>query len=895
MRTAGKVVLLLWSLVASGSVYAQLYAGQLDDSNTVLRPGGVDAIAGRGDWLLSNGTLCAGITDVPHEIGLSATGGWLVDLAHCGRDDDQFNYTHQLPAMDKTRILPARRIWVDEGDGWVAVVVERSSDSLSASVRYQMYASRPTELEITRTISRTANSSDVSMIGQAWLHPHRSLTPFGLSTRYPERSPGFSFPAFDRDDTSSSLGAMLPVDVTVLLGSPVIGPGISYGIISEDATRTDSDGDQETLLQFSLTEADYSNQGWLSEGLWLDSDGLASSLAMLQSLLMDMDIGDQVRIRQRVLVGQRADVASVTDQLYQGHTLQGRIQGAGARVQVNSIEGYPITETVPNANGDFSVRLPKGIKEVMVDVMAGQDVLKRIPVSVETDGQSLPDINLEQPGKLFLEQDQPMRLVVKGRNATPDPLFNDDLVGFSYGGVRKPASASSNIISLVGDDSDPVSIELPQGDYRVYASRGIEYSAGYQDIAVQAGKPLKLAPFSLELQLDTSGLTSADFHVHSGYSFDSATSPEQRLRSFIAQGADVLVATEHDNLVDLGQLSRALGWQDKLLVINGAELTGMAPTPVAPRTIGHINVYPLAYQAGAFSGGMPLHEGMLLRDVIGELKEQPIEPVVQMNHPRDVNAPDADLSFFEHTSQGLRYDPNLPLDSPTNAHLLEPNAAGLRDIDFDVLELFNGRSLLLYQQVRADWVALMLQGEYRPAVASSDSHNLYDPVAMPRSYVRAGVVADFNAAGFFNALRAGKVSGTTGPLVSLMIVNEQGDSALPGETLSGQSFHLQLSVQAADWVAVDTALVYINGQAQLAAIEPGKDLLLPLEVEADAAVWVEVYGQPGEVYRALAPGYRPMAFTNPVWLDTDGDGQWSAPGIGQVPTVVSEPTFFPAQ
>ena len=38
---------------------------------------------------------------------------------------------------------------------------------------------------------------------------------------------------------------------------------------------------------------------------------------------------------------------------------------------------------------------------------------------------------------------------------------------------------------------------------------------------------------------------------------------------------------------------------------------------------------------------------------------------------------------------------------------------------------------------------------------------------------------------------------------------------------------------------------------------------------------VEVHGEPGELYRLLAPGYQPFAFTNPIFVDADGDGEWT--------------------
>jgi hypothetical protein len=55
-----------------------------------LYPGGPDAISGYGDWALSNGTLCAVVSDLEHETGVTPFGGVLVDLGHCGAANDQW-------------------------------------------------------------------------------------------------------------------------------------------------------------------------------------------------------------------------------------------------------------------------------------------------------------------------------------------------------------------------------------------------------------------------------------------------------------------------------------------------------------------------------------------------------------------------------------------------------------------------------------------------------------------------------------------------------------------------------------------------------------------------------------------------------------------------------------
>ena len=42
---------------------------------------------------------------------------------------------------------------------------------------------------------------------------------------------------------------------------------------------------------------------------------------------------------------------------------------------------------------------------------------------------------------------------------------------------------------------------------------------------------------------------------------------------------------------------------------------------------------------------------------------------------------------------------------------------------------------------------------------------------------------------------------------------------------------------------------------------------------------LEVEGSAEGIYAELYPGFTPFAFTNPIFVDADGDGAWSAPGF----------------
>jgi hypothetical protein len=58
---------------------------------------------------------------------------------------------------------------------------------------------------------------------------------------------------------------------------------------------------------------------------------------------------------------------------------------------------------------------------------------------------------------------------------------------------------------------------------------------------------------------------------------------------------------------------------------------------------------------------------------------------------------------------------------------------------------------------------------------------------------------------------------------------------------------------------------------------------LPLRFARDGFVSVEVEGPPDEPFRSVAPGVPPFAFSNAIFVDADGDGRWTPPGLPRPP------------
>jgi hypothetical protein len=293
----------------------------------------------------------------------------------------------------------------------------------------------------------------------------------------------------------------------------------------------------------------------------------------------------------------------------------------------------------------------------------------------------------------------------------------------------------------------------------------------------------------------------------------------------------------------------------------------------------------------AYRGGAPTLEGRRARDAIADFRRAEPGAFLQLNHPRPgVEGGDGDTYFSHLGVAGAAFEPTLSLLDLPNRALTEtgPSHPG-RDLDYDGVELLNGPDLVRYRRTRADWFSLLLQGERQVGVASSDSHSLGKIVGLPRTYVSLvpDSVASFSETAFMEALHHGRVYGSTGPQIQVTL----GPVGL-GEVHTEETGVLRVRLQAVPWLAttfewrafVNGALVYRS------SIEIGEQAELPLVFRNDSFVTVEVEGVPTPEYALVYPGFTPFAFSNPIFVDADRDGEYRPPGLpDRLPPTLTTP------
>ena len=893
----GLILALAIALMVGNSALAAPKAEKITPANAVQYvQAGLDATGGIGDWALSNGTLCIIIAGLENEGDFSSRGGTLRDIGFCGRGDDQF--VSQQDLLDGSLAKPVGMIDVraETGASAASITTLGSYRGLMVETRYMMTDADKQRITVSKRIWRSdEDAADTGILATATLNYH-SMKTFLLNSRDLSRSNGYKQEQFVGRGILSYTQAARPVDTVMMMSPHDLPKPVSYAMKQISAMRVYANGETAKLPSFVLSDDSALAFLTLTEPFSIGDGSSLGLMQLLQVPFMGLEEGDEIRVEEEIIVAASADVSSVTDIIFaEAPIVRGHVETGGrpARVHIDLSDGTPFTQTTVGANGRFEARVPPGDYRLRVLSPAAEPVLQN--VTVGQNGAQVLALLLPKVARIALPQGHAMRLAFRGLGGTPNPHFENDLTGYEVSGEDGPIKERSvSDVHLTGAADDPQYVLLPSGRYRVYATRGPEYEVTQSELSIDdaAARTLSIKP--PKRVLETKRHMAADMHVHSAPSLDNAFAPQKRVRTFVAEHGEIMVAAEHDTVFDFNPILRDMGLTDKMVAITGTEVTSTQQTERAPHSIGHMNFFPLTPKPHHHKRGLPNHENRRTRDVLHDMHVHFDDPVAQLNHPRDSftlsgkTLPDDyrklinDEQFFDHMGVAAHpYNPHKPIDEAPNNSLISPHpVTGVRDIDFDVMEIMNGTQSYRPDRVdatRQDWLSLVAQGERLAATANSDSHNKWQIVAMPRNMVRVGndKLADFSMKRFVDAVRRGAFYGTTGPFIELALGEaEMGDTHQSGEAvLRGRIF-------SAAWARADRLLIQLNGQTieERALPEDGR-FSLPMTFAKDGFVTIEAIGEAGEVYKSVYPGFFPYAYSNPIYVDANEDGQWKAPGL----------------
>lgn len=423
--------------------------------------------------------------------------------------------------------------------------------------------------------------------------------------------------------------------------------------------------------------------------------------------------------------------------------------------------------------------------------------------------------------------------------------------------------------NVVNSLSGRGAITVPPGRYEIWASRGLEWSTARRALDLAEGDEAQWTA-TLHHEIDTTGWISADFHLHTlTHSGHGDANLEERIITLVAEGVELAVATDHNHNTDYGPTIEALGAQRELTAVTGNEVS-------VP--IGHFNAFPLEPDR-PIPPTDARDAGTLFRLLHDEPNRYGVTPIVQLNHPRWLG-----IDYFNQTGldpvSGVSTDAAWSADFDTIEVFNAPEGWGYYDAD--VVDIPVGSSV---HWVLGDWYMLLNRGHRTTAVGNSDSHTVHFEFAgYPRNYVPSATddPAAIDVAEVVGELRRQRAFTTSGPFV---------EARIGGEPLGGMArasdgaVRLELRIQAASWIDCDRVVPIYNGQALEPIPVPDTRRIERLVADVELAVprdgWICLRVEGDDSLAPIVDGGQrpvlPLAVTNPVWIDADGDGEWTSP------------------
>lgn len=400
------------------------------------------------------------------------------------------------------------------------------------------------------------------------------------------------------------------------------------------------------------------------------------------------------------------------------------------------------------------------------------------------------------------------------------------------------------------------------GTYVLHAGRGFEYSVATARVTVAAGDAHRLA-LQIRREVPTPGLVACDTHIHTlTYSKHGDATLDERMLTIAGDGIELAVATDHNHHADYTEAAARTGLTPHFRSVVGNEVTTKA---------GHFNAFPV--QAGGAVPDAQLTDwSALLRHIRTVTGAQ----VITLNHPRDVHS-------------------NFTPFGPDNFNAATGELKSVAELAVDAIEVVTSAAMQSdVMQLYRDWFALLNRGHRVAAIGSSDTHDVSRFILGQARTYAVGRDADPSAIdvdAVCASYRSGRLLVSLG-LLAQMTVNERfvvGDLA----TGLGAELRIAVDVHGPSWVNADRVELFANGikirehaiapttAARKARVEwtlprPAHDVHL-VAIATGPGVTAPYWETP-RPYQPTSKVFKPRVIgsTNPIWIDVDGDGKFSA-------------------
>ena len=847
LRTAPRIArcvrILALAMLLNLPALADSTAFKITDPADLLT--GTTAQAAVGDFKMANDFIEIIIDDIPNPHGFANTGGNIIDAIEVGGEDRFASLFTIFDAKFGRQADYDTLTVVNAGGGAATAHIRVSgvdSDDPDVAVITDYFLA-PTDTYLTVTTTMTNNGSEDILSFQVG-----DAIQWGLTTHF---APGWDNDNRNIPGDGYDIGGVV-LDVAWVAGN---GQGSSYGYTIPAGTMDMPNGSSWSDPNVKFLDMPAGGGSDSYTRFFIIGDGSISSISDLVFSLNSTTTGTLSGTVTEAGTANPIDGATVAIT-------------TGQCLGTNGAVSYTLARS--DAAGSYNAQLEPGTYQVLFQ-KDGRNDSSCQTVSISAGGNTVQNGTLDPAGVLaWTVTESGSGIALPAKLSLLNTPVSPDWDGPDLGDASSLAGGYA-ILSPTGAGS----LEVPPGNYELWISRGTEYDVSVQPITITAGVTTNVNAALLR-SVDSTGWISSDLHVHAANSFDSGVTFETRIQQSAAEGLEYPVATDHDYHSDMTSAITSTGLTSWVGTMPGNELT--------TNDWGHFNAYPVTVNTGALRNGAPDWIGLTPSGIFGALRADLADPVVQLNHPRA-----GGIGYFDLTSI-----------NPVTGESPDPNYS----TDYDAVEVFNGKRLTQVLTVKNDWYHLLNNGERVTGLGNTDTHKVFgQEMGYPRNfiYLQTDDPSAVTASTFRDAVRDGRVFFTNGPFVEFWV-----DGNLPSDvvTNTGGLVDVRVRIQAPDWVVVDTADIIVNGQVvrTLAVPDTGTALRIDttetLSITDDSWVAVEVRGGncevdssnnclvgdcPGRLDPVVPPLFGtdpvcPFAHTNPVYVDTDGNGSFDAPG-----------------
>ena len=534
---------------------------------------------------------------------------------------------------------------------------------------------------------------------------------------------------------------------------------------------------------------------------------------------------------------------------------------SGAYVEVKRRDQI-IGKARADEKGQLNMRLPVGQYTWTVSGQGRNDVV--VPTELKAK-DNLLKVQMELPGYIEGEisdeagQGIPCKIAFSG-SGVEDPDFGPD-------------TAVHGIRNLWYSHNGAFRVELLPGEYELLISHGPEYDAAVATVKVKSGETTDIRE-KLRRSVNTSGWISSDLHSHASESGDNTTSQRGRVLNLLAEHLEFIPCTEHQRTSSYQPHLEYFGAAQRVLTCPGIELTGL------PVMLNHQNAFPMIHRPHTQDGGAPpVHVNPVAQIARLAMWDDGSDKVVQVNHPRtpqmlgdadrDGN-PDGGFREIFHYADIMEVHPPEEIFKGPDAYRERP--------DGKVPRIQN-------------WLQMLNLGYRLPGVVNTDAHRNYHGSGWLRNYIRSSTddPSEADLMEICHALEQGQVVMSNGPFMEVEAFSAD-DRVGPGEDLLATSgaVDLQIRVECPNWLDVNRVQVLVNGRPDKRfnftrrshgemfgneSVKFNNRIGLSLPTDAHVIVVAAAEGRHlGKVFGPVRGDLMPVAISNPIFVDTSGDG-----------------------